>query len=63
METEWGESKTNLISHNPLVYGAAGATQAVEIMFENCGREPPRGSARFVACTGAGYRTLPATQS
>jgi hypothetical protein len=34
METEWGESKTNFISNNPLVYTAAGATEALEMLQE-----------------------------
>jgi len=53
METEWGESKTNLISNNPLVYGATGAAQAIETMIKNGGRRTARRSAGFVECTGA----------
>ena len=31
METEWGESKTNFMSNNLLVYTAAGHREALEM--------------------------------
>jgi hypothetical protein len=41
MEREWGESKTNFICNTPLVYTAAGAAQAIEIINEMAGGKPP----------------------
>ncbi len=34
MKFEWGESKTNFMSNNPLVYTTAWATEALEMLQE-----------------------------